>query len=765
MYQTIFENAGIAMAIIEKDMSISLINDEFSRLSGYTRKDIEGKKSWTDFFAEDDLYKMNKYYKQRNIISNDHTWKYDAWLIAKDKRIRDVVISLTTVQDTDKKIASLADITEYKQADELYRTLANSLQIGVYVVQDRVIVFVNPHIPRYSGYSVEELLGSDILSYVHPEDREMVRKNAIRMIKSEQSSPYDYRITDRNGQVRWLMESVVPIYYRGKRAILGNTMDITEIKETKKELEKQKMLESSILASVPHALFGFENRRIIFVNAAVERVFGWKPEEIIGKNTRILFRSDEEFEEMGNAVYTELENKAIDIRKPRFPYIRKDGKEIYCRAISSRIGDILAEKRVVTTFEDITETLEIQERLSRSEKLYRTLFETTGAATVIIDEDMTILMANEEFESMTGYTKQEVEGKKWPEFVEQEDLERMKEYHQLRRIDPNIPPRNYEFSFIDKYGNVREILSTVSIIPETKRSVASFLDISDLKRLHNEIRESEAKYRLLAENISDVIWTMDTNLKPTYMSSSVEKLRGYSADEAMKQTISEILTPASYETAINAYRQGMAREQAKQGDLEGPTTLELEMIRKDGSTIHTEVNMTFLRDQDGRITEILGVTRDITQRKLAEEELELKSRHLEETNTALKVLLKHLEKDNEELQETILSNVRELIMPFIDKVKTCRLKSDQENYVNILETNLNNIISPFIRNLRLDQCNLTPKEIQIANLIKEGKTTQEIANLLHLSLRTINFHRENIRKKLSLTNTKTNLQSYLSSLS
>jgi len=891
MYQAIFENAGTAMAVIEDNMSVSLINDQFSRLSGFSRKDVEGKKSWPEFFVEDDFYKIKKYHQPKSSASNAPPWQYEARFVAKDKNLKDVSVTITTISGTDKSIVSLADITERKPAKNLYHTLANSLQIGVYIVQNRTIVFANPHIPRYSGYSIEELLGSYILNYVHPEDREMVKENAIRMIKKKQSAPYEYRIIDKNGQVRWLMESVVPIYYKGKRAILGNTMDITENKETRKELEKQKILESSILTSVPHALFGLENRRIIFVNAAVERVFGWKPYEVIGKTTRILFRSDEEFEEIGKAVYAELENKTIDIREPRFPYIRKDGKEIFCRAISSRIGDILAQKRVVTTFEDITERkqadealrtsearyravidniaigvslispdmeildlntqmrkwvprvdvstrpicyrtfndpprdticsycptyltlqdgeihesvtetplggqirnyriisspikdkagnvtgaiemveditehLEIQERLSKSEKLYRTLFETTGTATVIVDEDMTILMINEEFETITGYTKQEIEGKKkWTAFVEKYDLARMKEYHKLRRIDPTIPPRTYEFRFTDRYGNKKEILSTVAIIPETKRSIASFLDITNLKRLDEEIRESEAKYRLLAENISDIIWTMDTNLKATYVSPSVEKLRGYRADEAMKQTLRDILTPASYKTAMKAFSQGMAREQAKPGDLEGLTTLELEMIRKDGSTIWTEVNMTFLRDSEGRLTEILGITRDITRRKQAEEELKLKSRHLEETNTALKVLLEHREMDKKELQGCIFSNVRELIIPYIEKVKTCGHKSEQAQYLDILEANLNNIISPFLRNLTLDQYKLTPKEIQIANLIKEGKTTKEMADLLHISVSAINYHRDNIRKKLGLTHRKANLQSHLSSL-
>jgi len=151
--------------------------------------------------------------------------------------------------------------------------------------------------------------------------------------------------------------------------------------------------------------------------------------------------------------------------------------------------------------------------------------------------------------------------------------------------------------------------------------------------------------------------------------------------------------------------------------------------------------------------------------KKREQELEEKSHYLEEANTALKVLLKHREEDKSELQENVLSNVRELIMPYIEKLKMARNNSaEQGAYISVIETNLNNIISPFLRNVTLNHYNLTPKEIQVAHLVKEGKTTKDIAELLHISTRAVEFHRDNIRNKLGLKNKKSNLRSTLLSL-
>ena len=128
--------------------------------------------------------------------------------------------------------------------------------------------------------------------------------------------------------------------------------------------------------------------------------------------------------------------------------------------------------------------------LRESEDKYRTIFETTGTATVIIEEDTTISLANKEFEKLSGYSKKEVEGKKkWTDFVaNKDDFDRMMAYHTARRIDPNRAPRNYEYKFIDKHGTVKEVFATIAVIPGTKKSVGSFLDITRAKEMEHLLR-------------------------------------------------------------------------------------------------------------------------------------------------------------------------------------------------------------------------------------------------------------------------------------
>jgi DNA-binding CsgD family transcriptional regulator len=144
-------------------------------------------------------------------------------------------------------------------------------------------------------------------------------------------------------------------------------------------------------------------------------------------------------------------------------------------------------------------------------------------------------------------------------------------------------------------------------------------------------------------------------------------------------------------------------------------------------------------------------------------ELEIKTTRLEEVNAAMKVLLEHSEMYKTELEEKVLSNIKELVDPYLEKLAG-GTSDIRKIYLGIIRSNIDEIISPFTRKLSSKYLNLTPSEIRIANLVKQGKTSKEIAGLLNVSGKTVGFHRENIRKKLGLKSKKDNLRSHLLSL-
>jgi DNA-binding CsgD family transcriptional regulator/signal-transduction protein with cAMP-binding, CBS, and nucleotidyltransferase domain len=146
-------------------------------------------------------------------------------------------------------------------------------------------------------------------------------------------------------------------------------------------------------------------------------------------------------------------------------------------------------------------------------------------------------------------------------------------------------------------------------------------------------------------------------------------------------------------------------------------------------------------------------------------ELTIKSLNLEEINVAVKILLNQMKRERMDSEAKIVSNVQELVLPYLENLRNSRLDARQKEYLSVIETNLNNIIAPFMQNLSIASSNLTHTEMKVANLIKDGKTTKEIADLLNLSPSTVDFHRNNIRSKLGLKNKGESLKTHLLSLS
>jgi len=162
---------------------------------------------------------------------------------------------------------------------------------------------------------------------------------------------------------------------------------------------------------------------------------------------------------------------------------------------------------------------------------------------------------------------------------------------------------------------------------------------------------------------------------------------------------------------------------------------------------------------------ISGLRKAEKSLKKTRAELELQACELEETNTALKVLMQQRIEARTEIEEMLLLNANDLIMPFLERLKKSRLDSKQKTYINLIESNLNDIVAPLVREFSKINLKLTPTEIQVTNFVKQGKNTKEIAEFMNLATSTIDTHRNKIRKKLGIKNKKINLKTRLFSTS
>jgi len=390
------------------------------------------------------------------------------------------------------------------ESQSIQETILEKSLVGYYIFSGGKFRVINPVVVFYTGYRPEEVIGNKADFMVHPDDKAAVKKNSLAMRQGSLFLPYEYRIITKQKEIRWVLEVVAPIMFKGEPAVLGSAMDIT----------KQKLTEK---------------------------------------------------------------------------------------------------------------------KLAESENLYRTIFETTGTTTVIVEDDKTLSLINAEFEKLTGYHKEDWEGKRtWVDLIDERDRGRVDENHRLRRIDPNAAPRNYEFHLVDSQGNIKNLLSTNSLIPGTKKHVCSVMDITELAEKGNE---------LLA-----------------------------------------------------------------------------------------------------------------------------KSRNLEDLNTALRVMLKQRAEDREELEQTLLTNVKELVIPNLEKLRKGGSEQSRQIYHDLIASNLEEMFSPFSRKLSTRFRSLTNTEVQVAHLIKDGKNSKEIADVMSVSSSAVDVYRYRIRRKLGLNNQKVNLRSYLLSL-
>jgi PAS domain S-box-containing protein len=242
---------------------------------------------------------------------------------------------------------------------------------SVYVVQSGKFRYVNPQFAAVGGYTEKEMLGMESVSLIHPEDRQKAKENALKMLKGESTSPYQFRMIAKGGSVKWIQETVHAITYKGTRAVLGNSMDITAQREAAEKLQEFQAMQNALLDALPIAVMGMQGRRIVLANHAVEAIFGWKPEELIGRGTKVLYRSDEDYKQIGKSVYRALKKQRTF--KMEFPCRRKGGKNIICMVSVARIGESLQDERIIAAYEDITERKRAEKALEESERTLKAL--------------------------------------------------------------------------------------------------------------------------------------------------------------------------------------------------------------------------------------------------------------------------------------------------------------------------------------------------------------------------------------------------------
>jgi len=258
-----------------------------------------------------------------------------------------------------------------------------------------------------------------------------------------------------------------------------------------------------------------------------------------------------------------------------------------------------------------------EEILKEKEKKYRAIFENTGAATAIFNDDHIILMVNTEFEKLSGYSKEEIEEKiSWKEFVHKDEIERLIEINRLRGIDPNSVPRSYEFKFVDKHENIKDIYITVDRIPNTNLCVASLLNIMDRKKIEEKLAEEHNLLRTLIDNLPEFIYVKDTDSKFVIANKGVANFMGAKSIEDLIDKTDFDFYPKEIAEQYYNDEQEIIRCDKSIIDKTEPS------IMPNGEKRWLSTTKVPLKNNHGEIVGIVGLGHDITEHKNLEEQFQ-----------------------------------------------------------------------------------------------------------------------------------------------
>jgi len=505
------------------------------------------------------------------------------------------------------------------------------------------------------------------------------------------------------------------------------------------------------------------------INSSFGKILGYSKKEILEKPF-IKFVHDDDVEITKQALIDAGKGK-----KEIYIENRYKCKDDSYKWIEWKVSVIVKEDKFIAVGRDITESKQAPVALLKSEEKYRRLFESLVDVFYQADSSGKITMVSPSITKAAGYKPEEVIGSYLKDYYVNPD-ERNK-FSEL--ISTNGFVENFEVQMKKKDGSVLWASVNASLSKDQEGNVVGVegiaRDITERIKGEEVLRESKERFRSLTEVTSDWIWEVDKNGFYTYSSPKLFDILGYKTEEIIGKTPFDFMPPPEADRLFDIFNDIRASQKSID-------CLENINLHKNGQSVVLETSGIPIFDTNGKFTGYRGIDRDITQRKRIQEELqkahdelenrvkertielEVQKSNLEELNIALQVLLDKRQEDKKETSDNLLTNVKELIAPYLEKIKKTKLDDQQKAILSIIESNINEIASPFTRKMSRTYLNLTPAEIKVANLIRHGNNAKEIAELMSLSPRTIYNHRKSIRKKLGIENKKTNLRSYLLSI-
>jgi two-component system cell cycle sensor histidine kinase/response regulator CckA len=632
--RTILDNIGTSYFELDLNGTFTYFNDNVQKDFGYSREELMGM-NYKVYTKPENIDLIYSLYHEIYLTGMPKT-VVNYGVLRKDGSPMMLEMSVSLMKGPSGKPVGFRgvgrDITDrvlmeqaLRQSEEMYRSILETMNEGLFENDlEGNFTYVNSAGCKMVGYECEELVGRNFREVSSPELANYLQE-AFRQVYETGTSELlvEYEVKHKDGSVRilqyhpWLIRDS-----KGKPIGFRNLVrDITERKNAEDALRKSEERYRTILETMNECLF--ENDlagNLTFVNEAACKMMGYERDEMIGRNFREFISP-----EPANLLY-EAFHRVYKTGNPEmmenYEIIRKDGSKRILQSYPSLTRDSSGKPiGFHNLVRDVTDQKNAEDALRKSEEKYRTILETMNEGLFENDLKGNYTYLNDAACRMVGYEREELIGRS---FRETSSPELAKFLHEVfRRVyETGNPEMLVDYEVRHKDGSVRIHQSHPSLIRDSNGKPIGFRnlvrDVTELKNAEIAMRKSEERYRMIAENVHDIIWTIDVpGMRYTYVSPAVFGVMGFRSEELLSKHARDYMTPASYAFVERL----LAEEHDRKDSAVNPLrTMELELNRKDGGTVWVEVAVTYNRDAKGAIAEILGVTRDITERKRAEEE-------------------------------------------------------------------------------------------------------------------------------------------------
>lgn len=671
--RSVVETAAEAIITMDSERNIISWNNAAEKIFGYTEDEVLSR-SISVLMPEKHVKTHEKAKKQANMGISSSAIGKTVEMIGRRKDGSEFPFEISL---TDWKIkgelfytAIIHDITERKKAEQDLKSSEERFRIifdyapDAYYLNDLKGNFIdgNKAAEELIGYNKDELIGKSFLKLkiLNKKDigkaASLLAKNALGIA----TGPDEFVLTRKDSKKIIVEISTYPVKINNRIQVLGIARDITKRKQAEKALKES---EKKYRDLVDYALVGVYKTNIqgdlLFANDALVKIFGFdSEEEMMSQGILSRYKNPEDRD-----ILIKRLNKEGGLNNYEAELLKKDGEPVHVLISASIYENIVSG--MMLDISDRVKAEEIRQQMA-------SIVKNSNDAIIAKDLEGTVLSWNKAAERIYGYTADEMIGKSisllsTPHSNEISEI--------LKKMRNGEKISHYQSKRVHKSGKIIDVSLTVSPIKDLHGNIigASSIarDITAQKKAEKALKESEEKYRLISENTGDVIWLLDLkSQKFSYVSPSVYRLRGYTPEEVLEQSMEDVMTPESYQFILENLP---ARIQAfvSGDDSFRVQTSRIDQLHKDGSIVPTEVVTTVMVNEEGQVSQILGVSRDITERLKMEEEIK---KSLNEKEMLLKEI-HHRVKNN----LMVISSLLNLQSRYIKDKETLSIFKESQN--------------------------------------------------------------------------------------